>query len=526
MAFSIRTKETATQATAIANPAITSSEGEPEVYALVDYGDDYVQPLILSALESVFPPNTFKFLTCPTGSDQDEAISLAKLIPLPPGEQQAKGAKKILQITPYERLDFEHASTSSPGSVLINSYMIRKALIRKHFLTATVENWVAKHPESILKTHVKRSESFEVDYAEFLDDALVESFDLRASLERNEEVLLSHQEGGGDGDGGTEKKELEWWILKPSMSDRGQGIRLFATMEQLQGIFDGWEAELSDSDDEDDEDGEARTGEAEGEAGDDGNDDDDDDAINTSHLRHFVAQPYIHPPLLLPKMDNRKFHIRTYVLCVGSLKVYVYRDMLALFAAKAYTPPLLPSSSSPEYGEGEGDSDDHDGDDDGGGIDLEAHLTNTCLQHGQGETNNSVHRFWDVPGLDPAKAESIFSQICEVTGEIFEAASRGMMIHFQPLENGFEVFGLDFLVDADGTPWLLEVNSFPDFKQTGGLKGVVSGFWEGVVRVAVGEFVGLPLKSGNKGAAEKDEKEKKVDGMVLVRDIDLGRRWG
>ncbi|KAM7197357.1 tubulin-tyrosine ligase [Rhypophila sp. PSN 637] len=488
MTLPIRTKDTAA---AVSNGAADSSaptENEPKVYALVDYGDDYVQPLILSALRKLFPPNTFEFLTAPANAAKDEPISLSKLLSENNITNQTREEKaKIIQITPYEAIDFDHACDPStpPNSMLVNSYMIRKALIRKHYLTSTVENWVAKNPASILKTHVKRSESFEVDYAEFLDDALVEAFDLRASLDKNTEILSDGKEGN--------ELELEWWILKPGMSDRGQGIRIFATMEQLQGIFDEWEGDLSDSDDEEQES--------------DGDEEEEEtSAVRTSHLRHFVAQPYIHPPLLLPEMDKRKFHIRTYVLCVGALKVYVYGDMLALFAGKPYEAPTLALS-----GEEEERVDN---------VDLEAHLTNTCLQHGQGEVNDSVHRFWDVPGLDRNKAESIFEQICQVTGEVFEAAARGMMVHFQPMENGFEVFGLDFLVDAEGRPWLLEVNAFPDFKQTGGLKSVVGGFWEEVVRLAVGGFVG---RSEEEGAGETTKEEK--HDMVLVRDLDLGRRW-
>jgi tubulin--tyrosine ligase len=347
--------------------------------------------------------------------------------------------------------------------------MIRKALIRKHFLSATVDNWVAKNPGSILKTHVKRSEAFEVDYAEFLDDALVEAFELRDSLERNED---------------RSEEEREWWILKPSMSDRGQGIRLFSTMEDLQGIFDGWEEDMPDTDDEEEEEG-------------DGDDEKEGDGIMTSHLRHFVAQPYIDPPMLLKEMENRKFHIRTYVLAVGGLKVYVYKHMLALFAGKSYTPPYTSNDDE---------------------LDLDAHLTNTCLQ-GPGARPDSVARFWDLPLPQQSSAEKIhddiFSQICEITGDIFEAAARTMMVHFQPEENAFEVFGVDFMVDAKGTAWLLEINAFPDFKQTGedeGLRDVVAGFWRGVVGVAVGGFVG-----------GKEEVEGDAD-MVLVRNVDLGRR--
>lgn len=87
-----------------------------------------------------------------------------------------------------------------------------------------------------------------------------------------------------------------------------------------------------------------------------------------------------------------------------------------------------------------------------------------------------------------------------------------MMIHFQTLPNAFEVFGLDFMVDQEGETWLLEVNSFPDFRQTGReLERVVGGFWEGVVGVGVAPFFGLGGEEGN-------------GDMVLVKEVDLGRR--
>ena len=101
---------------------------------------------------------------------------------------------------------------------------------------------------------------------------------------------------------------------------------------------------------------------------------------------------------------------------------------------------------------------------------------------------------------------------------MFEAAAKGMMVHFQTLPNAFEVFGLDFLVDEEGTAWLLEVNAFPDFRQTGEeLKGLVGGLWQGVVDVAVRGFFGV---EGVPTRGDDRDKEK----MVLVREVDLGRR--
>lgn len=452
-------------------------------YALVDYEDPYVQPLIISALEKTIPKLSYTILTpqtLTTDSSQSE-IALASLLPAPDS--------RVLQISPYESIDWDFVASHESTS-LVNSYMLRKALIRKHYLGSTIENWVAKRPNSILKTHVQRGEAFELDYAEFLDDALVDAFDLNASFERNAETQ--------------NEEEKEWWILKPGMSDRGQGIRLFNSMEELQGIFEEWEEDMPDSDEEDEAEDGVNDGAARVQSGStskqQAGDEDECDGIMTSHLRHFVAQPYIHPPLLLPGTGDRKFHIRTYVLCAGSLDVYVYRDMLALFASKAYAAP---------WGQG--------------GEDLEAHLTNTCLQ--RSVSDGTVRKFWDLElpqsTSGPSK-EDIFEQICGITGEVFEAAARGMMMHFQPLPNAFEVYGLDFLVDAKGTAWLLEVNAFPDFKQTGDdLKQLVEGLWEGIMTVAVGRFFGT---GGNPEDSKKPQRE--AEKMVHVREVDLGRRWG
>ncbi|KAE9963310.1 hypothetical protein BLS_009114 [Venturia inaequalis] len=430
----------------------TEDSSDASFAALVEYEDAYVQPLILSTLKSSLPSASYKLI---------ESLS-----------EKSSTLGPLLQFRAYESIDFELALEKN--DCLINAYVIRKALIRKHYLSTTIANWVVKHPDSVLKTHFKPAVDFELDYAEFLDDALVEAFELRESFEKNADL---------------EARDREWWILKPGMSDRGQGIRLFSTEEELQSIFEEWDID----DPSDDEDEDSTVGAIAGL--DISEKTTNSDYFITSQLRHFIAQPYIHPPLLLPSSENRKFHIRTYVLAVGALKVYVYKPMLALFATDPYAPPWE-------------------------NIDLKAHLTNTCLQE-TGEREGSVRLFWDLEDEMPNSArlkgswkEDVFSQICAVTGEVFEAASRGMMVHFQPLPNAFELFGLDFMVDEHGVSYLLEVNAFPDFKQTGDdLKIVIEGLFVDVVEVAIKPFFAI---EGGKLAG--------TETMHRVLDIDLGRR--
>lgn len=436
---------------------------DQKIYACIDYEDPYVQPLLLDAVKARLP------------SELLELVKDASELP--------SADSKFLQWRQYESLDFDRLMSGSQAC-LSNSYVIRKALIRKHYLATTVAHWLTKNPESALKRHVKPGIEFEVDFAEFLDDALIEAFELHECWQRNASKDLS---------------EKEWWILKPGMSDRGQGIRLFSSEEELTGIFEEWDPP---SDDEEEDDDDAHSDDEENAPAPTARDEDDEDkGIMTSQLRHFVAQPYIDPPLLMPSPHpsaGRKFHIRTYVLATDALKVFVYKPMLALFAGKPYAPPSTLAGTEP---------------------DLSAHLTNTCLQ--TGEREGSVHAFWSLPSSHPdLKAadwrEDVFKQICDATGQVFEAAARSMSIHFQPLPNAFELYGLDFMVDGEGTAWLMEVNAFPDFAQTGGeLQNLVKGLMEDVVDVAIKPF--FRIEEGSKPAGDKD-------GLVRVLDVDLGKK--
>ena len=138
--------------------------------------------------------------------------------------ENTSAAEASLQWSSYESISFE--TILSNHQTLCNSYIFRKALIRKHFLANTIQNWLAKHPQSILNKSVPKTYLLECDYADYLDEALNECFELREELGR------------------------KLFILKPSMTDRGQGIRLFSTYEELQAIFEEFEGNDDDVDDE------------------------------------------------------------------------------------------------------------------------------------------------------------------------------------------------------------------------------------------------------------------------------------
>lgn len=82
----------------------------------------------------------------------------------------------------------------------------------------------------------------------------------------------------------------------------------------------------------------------------------------------------------------------------------------------------------------------------------------------------------------------------------------------QTIPNAFEIYGVDLMVGKEGEVFLLEVNAYPDFKQTGEELGeLISGLFDGVVRTAVRPFFGG---------------EEVVDrSMEKVLDIELAGRW-
>ncbi|KAL8637012.1 MAG: hypothetical protein Q9228_005673 [Teloschistes exilis] len=195
---------------------------------------------------------------------------------------------------------------------------------------------------------------------------------------------------------------------------------------------------------------------------------------------------------------------------------------------------------------------------------MRPHLTNTCLQISPSSSPNtppSTHQkplvlpFHTLPCPSSKTPNTttthtkILTQINTLTSSLFLAATAHPTT-FQPLPNAFEVYGLDYLVSESGKVYLLEVNAFPDFAQSGGCtpelgaegdegaeegeegrgkgggKEVIAGLWRAVMAVAVKGFFSSGTKDGNaeeKGEEEEEEDEEKW-GMKKVLDVDLGRR--
>lgn len=101
--------------------------------------------------------------------------------------------ENFLQWSTYDNLDHELSSVNR-NNVLSSSYTFRKALIRKHFLSRIIQNYLAKRPHSILRDAVPKTHEIEISFADELDEMWTdELWELGQELE----------------------KEEKWWILKP-----------------------------------------------------------------------------------------------------------------------------------------------------------------------------------------------------------------------------------------------------------------------------------------------------------------------
>ena len=162
-----------------------------------------------------------------------------------------------------------------------------------------------------------------------------------------------------------------------------------------------------------------------------------------------VVQKYVERPLLV---RGRKFDIRLYVLVTSDLKVFMYRDSYVRTCSTAYDAANC--------------------------ADKSMHLTNDYVQkfldsYGTHEDANKLSFdelqaiFREEPLAD-GKVLSVADDLWPQMRRCVQATIACALPHFPIMAPGgsggggsFELYGLDFLVDADGKVFLLEVNTSP-----------------------------------------------------------------
>ncbi|CAD8160906.1 unnamed protein product [Paramecium pentaurelia] len=175
--------------------------------------------------------------------------------------------------------------------------------------------------------------------------------------------------------------------------------------------------------------------------------------------KHYVVQEYISNPYLI---DGLKFDLRIYVMLksITPLKIFMYQEGLARFSTKKYVKPQKKNLSS-----------------------VTMHLTNYAINKrskdfvfnndtnkddvGHKRSLSSVFKYLKEQGHD---VDQLISQIKSVIVKTIQSVQpdlahlyRSQQHNVDGIEQCFELFGFDILLDSNLKPWLLEVNHTPSF---------------------------------------------------------------
>lgn len=195
------------------------------------------------------------------------------------------------------------------------------------------------------------------------------------------------------------------WIMKPAGKAQGRGIFIVQSLNQLYQ----WRNSLKGG---------------------------QENAINET----YVVQKYIYNPLLL---GGKKFDLRVYALVTSynPMTVYLCRTSFARFTHVRYS--HNPEDLSNNY----------------------MHLTNVAVQKKSDTYDKEIGGKWDVRQLKiyllakfgEEKVNKMFDGIQDIILKSLFAVQNVISKD----KHCFELYGYDILIDANLTPWLIEINGNP-----------------------------------------------------------------
>ena len=294
------------------------------------------------------------------------------------------------------------------GHGVASAYYLKTGLVRKADLHHYLSKYARREPASGVLSSVPTTHVGDLEDEADLDDFVTRWAEAAAS------EWASDERGCGDAAAGL-------WVLKPSDANCGEGIAVLHAA--------------------------------------------DTEAVRRGIARHphhqrWLLQRYV-PPLLLPppllpssspalaqaaaNAAGHKFHLRVHVLAAGAISVWVHDEPLVLMASVPWRPPPYPPPADRSDSENA----------------LLCHLTNHARQVHGSAYREEQHTSTLREMLGDEAARGIMAEVRRVTKGVFAAYARGSAAFFA-LPGCFELFGVDFAVDPQHRPWLLEINSGPD----------------------------------------------------------------
>ena len=214
---------------------------------------------------------------------------------------------------------------------------------------------------------------------------------------------------------GTRSKD-QWWMLKTGQ-DAGRGLTLLPTHLARIAVEQG-------------------------------------DELGIKHSHELkVIQRYVSSPLLLPLSSpatlRKKFHLRLWLLVThhNPLQGFLHKRGLCLLSTEPYSPPSINSESKEGY--------------------LQPNQVTNLARNSSGIvwTLNQLWTHLDECG-SCQKSENIWKEIIRGCGLALSSAINTLIEGHKWLRPsidpyGFQLLGVDYMIDSDMRPWLLEFNSSP-----------------------------------------------------------------
>ena len=274
------------------------------------------------------------------------------------------------------------------------------------------------------------ADRFGADQYDFFPRSFAVPAEMPAFSATFKEIALARQTKAGAA-GVVAPAAEQLWIMKSVMTDRGEGIRLIRSLDQVRPPGASSDAE-----------------------------------IPRSVMQQYVQKPYL--------LNGYKATLRVYVLCVSldPLRLYVYDDGFVHMATEKYDPD--PRLFGRKY----------------------MHLTNPDVhKHREAYHRNPRPFYWSIKemlayvdkqsggagggthgaGAADAPSQRLWRDIRTVMAKTFLAVEPKLVARARKhiphgTANGFELLGMDILVDESLHPWLLEVNPDPDLTASKGFE--------------------------------------------------------
>ncbi|EGR27473.1 tubulin-tyrosine ligase family protein, putative [Ichthyophthirius multifiliis] len=295
------------------------------------------------------------------------------------------------------------------------------------------------------------------------------------------------------------------WILKPTYLNRGRGINMFNSLQQLEKIIsnylEGFEEQPLRKKNERKIQVQKNQEEQKYQI--------EENLLNTQRSKNqiqqkntqsillksnqFIIQKYIEKPLLL---NNRKFDIRVWALLTHELEILFFREGYIRLSSSEFS--LRENQIDNQF----------------------IHLTNNAIQkfsdnYGQYENGNmwTMNQLWSYlyqinnNFTEQYYKDKILSKIKIIIWITFCSVRKKINMHNR--KHCFEIFGYDFLIDSELNIWLLEVNTNPAIDECSNiLKKLVPRMIDDALQLTVDKIF---QKKNNKNIYKDDQEQKEEE---------------